>query len=45
MACDYLDVTEEEFWEVVDRYVNTDLFYKNEKGKWTPKFTVGTDFE
>lgn len=45
MACDYLDVTEEEFWKVVDRYVNTDLFYKNEKGKWTPKFTVGTDFE
>jgi N-acetyl sugar amidotransferase len=25
-ACRYLSITEEEFWEVVDRYVNRDLF-------------------
>ncbi|MBE5828365.1 MAG: N-acetyl sugar amidotransferase [Butyrivibrio sp.] len=44
MACKYLDITKEEFWEVVDRYVNKDLFEKK-NGKWTPKFTVGEDYE
>ena len=44
MACKYLSVTEEEFWEVVDRYVNRDLFEKKD-GKWVPKFTVGTDYD
>jgi N-acetyl sugar amidotransferase len=43
-ACKYLSITEEEFWEVVDRYVNRDLFEKV-NGKWTPKFTVGEDYE
>lgn len=43
-ACDYLQITKEEFWEVVDRYVNKDLFEKK-NGKWVPKFTVGEDFE
>ena len=43
-ACRYLSITREEFWEVVDRYVNTDLFEKKD-GKWTPKFTVGEDYE
>ncbi len=44
MACKYLDITKEEFWEVVDRYVNKDLFEKK-NDKWTPKFTVGEDYE
>ncbi len=43
-ACKYLSITREEFWEVVDRYVNRDLFEKKD-GKWTPKFTVGEDYE
>ena len=43
-ACDYLSITKEEFWEVVDKYVNRDLFEKV-NGKWTPKFTVGEDYE
>ena len=43
-ACDYLSITKEEFWEVVDKYVNRDLFEKVD-GKWTPKFTVGEDYE
>ena len=43
--CKYIDITREEFWEVVDRYVNRDLFEKDKKGKWVPKFTPGTDFE
>ncbi|MCF0186134.1 MAG: N-acetyl sugar amidotransferase, partial [Bacteroidaceae bacterium] len=41
-ACEYMSITKEEFWEVVDRYVNRDLFEKDPKtGKWKPKFTVG----
>jgi N-acetyl sugar amidotransferase len=43
-ACDYLSITKEEFWEVVDKYVNRDLFEKVD-GKWTRKFTVGEDYE
>ena len=44
MACRYLSVTKEEFWRVVDGYVNRDLFEKKD-GKWVPRFTVGEDFE
>jgi len=44
IACKYLSITEEEFWKVVDSYVNTDLFEKKD-GKWVKKFTVGEDFE
>ena len=43
-ACKYLSITKEEFWEVVDKYVNRDLFEKVD-GKWKPKFTVGEDYE
>lgn len=45
LTCKYLSITREEFWEVVDRYVNRDLFEKNEKGQWIPKFEVGKDTE
>ncbi len=43
-VCKYLDISIETFWQVTDRYVNKDLFYKNSDGKWTPKFSVGVDF-
>lgn len=43
-ACKYLSITEEEFWNVVDSYVNKDLFEKID-GKWVKKFTVGEDYE
>ncbi len=43
-ACKYLSITKEQFWEVVDKYVNRDLFEKVD-GKWKPKFTVGEDYE
>ncbi len=43
-TCKYLSITKEEFWEVVDKYVNRDLFEKVD-GKWKPKFTVGEDYE
>ncbi|MCR5509616.1 MAG: N-acetyl sugar amidotransferase [Lachnospiraceae bacterium] len=44
IACRYLSVTEDEFWEVVDRFVNRDLFEKKD-GKWVPRFTVGEDYD
>ena len=44
-TCDYLSITEKEFWEVVDRYVNKQLFEKNSEGKWIPKFQVGEDWD
>ena len=43
-TCKYLSITEEEFWSVVDGYVNKDLFEKI-NGKWVKKFTVGEDYE
>ena len=42
--CRYIDITTEEFWNVVDKFVNKKLFEKDKNGKWQPKFTVGKDF-
>lgn len=39
--CEYIDITLEEFWKVVDKYVNKELFKKDENGKWTSKFKIG----
>ena len=44
-ACAYLSMTKKEFWQVVDRYVNQNLFKKDLEGKWVPKFTVGEDYD
>lgn len=41
---EYMGISVEEFWRVVDKWVNKDLFYKDENGKWQPKFKVGEDF-
>lgn len=42
--CDYLEITVNEFWRVVDQFVNKDLFEK-EAGlnEWIPKFEIGVD--
>ncbi len=45
VACNYMGITQDEFWKTVDRYVNTKLFKKDRNGKWIPRFTVGEDFE
>jgi hypothetical protein len=39
--CAYIDISVDYFWEVVDRYVNKDLFEKVERGRYQPKFEVG----
>jgi N-acetyl sugar amidotransferase len=43
--CDYIEINENEFWEVVSNFVNKDLFTLNNKkdsNKYLPKFKVGT---
>ena len=37
--CQFLGYTEREFWEIVDRLYNRDLFEKNSLGKWVLKAT------
>jgi N-acetyl sugar amidotransferase len=39
--CEYIGITLRDFWEQVDKSVNTDLFIKERLGKYTPKFRVG----
>lgn len=45
MFCNHIEITKQEFWEVVDKFVNKDLFEKNAEGKWVRKFKVGQDYE
>lgn len=47
--CDYLDITIEEFWTTVAKFINRDLFYKDiailwRAGGWMPRFTVGESY-
>lgn len=44
VACDYMGISVEKFWQTLDQYVNTELFEKGADGKWKPKFEVGVDF-
>ena len=39
--CEYINITLEEFWKVVDTFVNKELFEKDENRKWIPKFKIG----
>lgn len=32
--CSYLGITEEQFWEVLDRYRNEDVWVKDKDGRW-----------
>lgn len=38
---DYLDISVDKFWEVVDSYLNKKLFQRKSKGKYIRKFKVG----
>lgn len=37
--CDYINITMQEFWQVVDHFVNRDLFYRDSGGRWFKKFS------
>jgi hypothetical protein len=38
---DYIGITVEGFWSVVDRFANKELFEKISDGNYYPKFKVG----
>ena len=35
--CDFTGYTEAEFWKIVDKFYNKELFRKNRQGKWVLK--------
>ena len=39
--CKYINISENEFWKNIDKFVNKNLFYKSNKGKYIKKFKVG----
>ena len=39
--CAYIEISIATFWEIADRYVNTNLFSKDHLGVYHPKFEVG----
>lgn len=40
--CRYIDLPLADFWALIEKYVNKNLFDKTGKNTWTPKFEVGT---
>ena len=38
--CEYIDISEHQFWHNVDRFVNKKLFNKSKNGKYIKKFKV-----
>lgn len=40
--CEFTKISVREFWDIVDKWYNTDLFEKDEDGLWSPKFKVGS---
>ena len=41
LFCLYIGISQRKFWEVVDRFYDQDLFYKESDGNYIPKFKVG----
>lgn len=39
--CEYIEISISEFWEIVDNYVNKQLFERVGEGEYKPKFKVG----
>jgi N-acetyl sugar amidotransferase len=43
--CQYLNINEYEFWEMMEKFRNHDIWKKDEAGKWyIPNFLEGADF-
>jgi len=40
--CTYIDISESEFWDVIDKFYNKELFEKKGNGNYVPKFVVGS---
>ena len=39
--CEYIEISESQFWDNVNKSVNKDLFKKTDENTWEPKFKVG----
>ncbi|MCV0399633.1 MAG: N-acetyl sugar amidotransferase [Nitrosarchaeum sp.] len=40
--CDFTGLSKKEFWDIMDKWYNRDLFEQDNDGVWHPKFKVGT---
>jgi N-acetyl sugar amidotransferase len=40
--CDFIQISHREFWQIMDKWYNRDLFEQDSDGVWHPKFKVGT---
>jgi hypothetical protein len=38
--CNFVGMTYKEFWDITDKWYNTDLFYKDRWGLWREKFDI-----
>ena len=38
--CDFCGYTESEFWKIMDKFYNRDLFEKNDCGEWVLKHPI-----
>ena len=39
--CDFINISTREFWEIMDKWYNSELFERDSDGIWHPKFKVG----
>ena len=42
--CEFTRISKKEFYEILDKWYNPELFEKDSYGVWHPKFKVGTGF-
>jgi len=40
--CEFMKMSHSEFWNIMDKWYNPELFYKDRENVWHPKFKVGT---
>ncbi len=38
--CEFVGYSESEFWQIVEKHYNKDLFYKDDWGRWIPKYPI-----
>jgi len=43
--CEFTGMTHHEFWIIMDKWYNKDLFEQDQDGVWHPKFKVGMDLK
>ena len=39
--CNFANISIKEFWQIMDKWYNTDLFERDDDGVWHEKFKVG----